>query len=120
MKKKVLACLVVLTMVGAGVVYGAAAKKCATCKGKGSVVAEKNVKCWSCDGKGKVTCSTCNGSQLIRKNEGTFNASLFKTGCPDCKVLGTATGKQKCGSCNGKGKSDRTEQCWACKGTGKG
>ena len=96
MKSKVLAVLVVLTMLGAGVVYGAASK-CKPCKGKGQVT----VKCSNCNGKGSWT-ETRNLSATERVAKGTLKSSE--------KV------KITCSLCGGSKKE--TKVCTECKGWG--
>ncbi|MCL1911661.1 MAG: hypothetical protein FWG13_05605 [Leptospirales bacterium] len=95
MKNKVLACLIALTMIGAGVVY-AKEIKCPDCKGKKQIVV-KNTPCAPCKGKGYYE---------LTEREMMAKGTLSRKG-------------DKCTSCNGKGKYDRKYTCTTCGGDGK-
>ncbi|MCL1911663.1 MAG: hypothetical protein FWG13_05615 [Leptospirales bacterium] len=124
MKKKVLACLVLLSMVGMvgpDAAFPAATKNCPDCKGKKEIVTQN--KCSDCAGTGKITCKNCDGKVYLKaedfgKNKKSWMGHLE---CMECEVNASIrhTGKQKCAPCKGKGKYDVKTPCKTCKGTGK-
>lgn len=62
--------------------------------------------CEECHGKGGFnpkTCSTCNGSGKVRKQQASlFGAFLSETTCPDCNGRGE-TFERRCTDCKGRG-----------------
>ncbi len=74
---------------------------------KKEIILDITENCSKCEGRGGIgetTCSTCNGTGAVIKEQRTILGSFqSRTTCPDCEGAGV-TYKETCSSCHGKGK----------------